>query len=86
MQILPFDDIIKIQPKGLITIPKKVRKALGLEENMLARLRTDKGRLIVESVRTLPYPVRSYTDKELAEFVAYDKEQGKELRRNKIVK
>lgn len=86
MQPQPVEEIIKIQPKGLITIPKKLREDLGLTENSLARLTKERGRLVIEPVRTLPYPVRSYTDEEIEEFIAFDEEQGRELRRLKIIK
>lgn len=78
MQIV--EEIVKIQPKGLITIPKKFRKSLGFEENKLARLKEEKGRLVLEPVRTLPYPVRSYTEKELEEFFNLDEEESKDLK------
>ncbi len=86
MQVIPIEQIVKIQPKGLITIPKKFRRDLGLEENSLARVKKERGRLIIEPVRTLPYPVRTYTDQELEEFVAFDKEQTEELRREGLLK
>ena len=86
MQLSTADEIIKVQPKGLITIPKKLRESVGLSDRSLVRISTDKGRLIIEPVRALPYPVRSYTDKELDEFLAFDEEQGRELRRRKIIK
>lgn len=78
-------DIVKIQPKGLITIPVNLRKELGFDESGLARVWKDKGRLILEPVRTLNYPVRSYTDKELEEFSKLDKEESKKLRRQGLL-
>lgn len=83
MYTQPVEEIVKIQPKGLVTLPKKVRDRLGLIPNTFARIREDRGSLIIEPVRTLPYPVRSYTDNELAEFIAFDEKQGKQLRRLK---
>ena len=79
MQQLPREEIVKIQPKGLFTIPKKFRTGL-FEENGLARVRKEKGRLILEPVRTLPYPVRSYSDEEIKEFVDLDAYETKELK------
>lgn len=85
MQLLPLEDIIKMQPKGLVTIPKKFRESIGIAENDLVRVRTDRGRLTIEPVRTLPYPVRSYTDSEVREFIELDKKESKELRKKKIL-
>lgn len=86
MYTQPIEEIVKIQPKGLMTLPKKVRERLGLTPNTFVRIRENKGTLIIEPVRTLPYPVRSYTDNELAEFIALDKEQGKHVRKLKSYK
>ncbi|OGY17306.1 MAG: hypothetical protein A2784_01460 [Candidatus Chisholmbacteria bacterium RIFCSPHIGHO2_01_FULL_48_12] len=77
--------IIKILPKGLITIPKRFRQSLGLEENGLARVKQNAGRLIVEPVRTLPYPVRSYTDAEIDEFLELDNKESQELKKKGLL-
>lgn len=75
MQTISFEDIVKMQPKGLVTIPKKLRDIVGMAENDLVRVRTDRGRLVLEPVRTLPYKVRSYTDDELQEFLDLDEKE-----------
>lgn len=85
MQTLPLEDIIRVQPKGLVTIPKKLRESIGIAENDFLRVRADRGRLTLEPVRTLAYPVRSYTDMELHEFIELDKKESKELRKKKIL-
>lgn len=79
MQNLYQENLVKLQPKGLLTIPKKLRVELGLEESKLVRLRVERGRLIIDPVRTLPYPVRSYTSGELKEFINLDRNQTAEL-------
>ena len=84
MQQVIQEEIVKVQPKGLITLPKRLRQGI-LEENSLARVRKEKGRLIIEPVRTLPYPVRGYTDQEVQEFVALDAKESKELKKKGLV-
>ena len=79
------EEIVKIQNKGLITIPKKYRDDLGLKKNSFARLRKIKGRIILEPVRTLPYPVRSYKNSEIQEFLELDKKESKDLKRKKLI-
>jgi len=79
MQQITGEEIVKIQPKGLFTIPKKFRVGL-FEENGLARVRKEKGRLILEPIRTLPYPVRSYADEEIEEFMDLDARETKKLK------
>ena len=79
------ENIIRILPKGVVTIPKKIRELVRLEENELARIKVEKGRLIIEPIRTLAYPVRSYTEKEIDEFIALDKKETKELKKRKLL-
>jgi len=81
MQQIIQEEIVRIQSKGLITIPKTFRVKLGLEESTLARVKTEKGRLIIEPVRMISYPVRSYSDREIKEFLEEDKKETKELRK-----
>lgn len=71
--------LVKVQSKGLITIPKEYRKSLRIDDNGFVRIKKLKGVLIVEPVRTLSYPVRSYNEEEVEEFIVYDQEQGKGL-------
>lgn len=80
MQNIVFEDIIKVQPRGNLTIPKKLRKSIGIDKNSLVRVIRDKGRLIIEPVRALPYPVRSYKDKEIDEFVKLDAKETRKLK------
>jgi AbrB family looped-hinge helix DNA binding protein len=83
MQTLNQEEIVKLQPKGLITIPKKFRELLDLEENGLVKVRIEKDRLVIEPIIVLPYKVRSYTNKEIEEFFKLDNKQSKELKKSK---
>lgn len=85
MQQLIQDKIIKLQPRGVLTIPKKFRQSLGLEENTLIRIKKDKWRLIIEQVRTLSYPVRSYTNEDLCQFFELDAEEAKKLKKKSLL-
>ena len=85
MSLATFEEIVKMQSKGLLTIPKKIRENLGLKENGFIRLKVTKGSLLLEPVCTLPYPVRSYTDEELAEFIELDRQESKELRKKGLL-
>lgn len=80
MQQIIQNELVKLQPKGLITIPKKLRQGLGFEENGIVRISSEKGRLIIEPVRALPYPVRSYSDSEIKEFIEFDKKEAKKIK------
>lgn len=78
MQQIPVEEIVKIQNKWILTLPSSLRKGL-FEENGYVRVTKDKGRLILEPVRMLSYPVRSYTDEELEEFIKFDAEESKSM-------
>ena len=81
-----LEEIIKVLPKGLITIPKKLRQSVGLRENGLARIKKEKGKLVIEPVTILSYPVRSYTEEEIEEFLETDRKEGLELKKMKLLK
>ena len=85
MQVSNYQDFTKLQSKGLITIPKKFRQSLNFKENQLLRLKQEKGRLIIESVRTLPYPVRNYSKKELTQFIQLDDQDSKVLKTKSLL-
>ncbi len=84
MQILSTD-IVKMQAKGLMTIPKKMRQKLNLEENSLVRVIEGRGRVILEPLRTLNFPVRSYNSEEINEFLELDKKKTKALRKKGLI-
>ena len=85
MQTTSSEEIVRILPKGIMTIPKKLRVELGFEENGMARIKKEKGRLVIEPVRTLPYRVRSYTDQEIDEFIKLDREESDSLGQKKLL-
>ena len=85
MQQVILEEIVKLQPKGLLTIPKKLREALGFTENGLVRVKKDKGRLVLEPVRVLAYPVRTYTGQDLEEFIEFDRKEAKQLRKKGLI-
>ena len=86
MQTTSFEDIVKLQPKGLLTIPKKARQAAGFDEDGFVRIRVDRGRILIEPVRVLPYPVRRYTNEEIEKFFALDDKESEELRKKGLIK
>lgn len=84
-QIISQEEIVRILPKGLMTIPISLRRKFGLKDNGLIKLVEDKGRLIMEPVFTLPYPVRSYTDTEIKEFLEEDRRESKILKKKGLL-
>lgn len=80
-----MEKLVRFQSKGLVTIPKRFRQELGLEKDSLAKIKKEKGKLILEPIRTLPYPVRSYSGKELEKFLEIDSEETKELKKKGLL-
>ena len=72
------DEIIKIQPRGVLTIPKRFRSG-NFGENNFLRVKKIGSRLVFEPVTMLGYPVRRYTDSEVEEFLKQDEEEIKSL-------
>lgn len=85
MQTITYEEIVKVQAKGLMTIPKKIRNDFGFEENGLARFKKTDGMLILEPVRTLSYPVRTYTSGDLSDFFALDEKETKDLKKKGLI-
>ncbi|OGM26138.1 hypothetical protein A3D00_02845 [Candidatus Woesebacteria bacterium RIFCSPHIGHO2_02_FULL_38_9] len=79
MQQLVREEIVRLQPKGVFTIPKKLREGL-FDDFGIAKIKRVGRRLIVEPVRTLTYPVRSYTDSDLKGFFELDEKESKILK------
>ena len=86
MQTTSFEDIVKLQPKGLLTIPKKARQAVGFDEDGFVRIRVDRGRILIEPVSELPYPVPRSTNEEIEKFFALDDKESEELRKKGLIK
>jgi len=73
IEMQTYGSLVKILPKGLITIPKKLRLDIGLEENGLARIKKEGKRLILEPVDIISYPLREYSASEIKQFIREDR-------------
>lgn len=85
MQQVDQSVFVKIQQKGLMTIPKAFRDELGLKKNNIIKVIKKKDKLIIEPMKELSYKVRSYTPKEIQEFIEYDAELTKQLKKKKLL-
>ena len=84
MQLEDYEEIIKFQPRGVLTVPKKMREGLFDEKGIVKMKRVGR-KIIIEPVKTLSYPVRSYTDKELQEFFDLDEKESKRLKNKGLI-
>lgn len=85
MQQVMQEEIVKMQPKGLLTIPKRIREKLGFEDAGFVRVKEEKGRVMLEPVRIMDYPVRSYAKEEIDEFLALDRKETRLLKKKGLI-
>lgn len=78
------EEIVKMQPRGYLTIPSKFRQDWNLTDGLI-RITKKQSSLVLEPIRVLPYPVRSYTDLEIKEFLAEDAKESKELKTKNLI-
>mgnify|MGYP001559891256 CR=1 FL=1 len=65
--------LVRIQPKGLITLPKKIRDQLNLSENSHLRISVQGGKVVLDPLQARSFPIRIYTDAEIDQFLKDDK-------------
>lgn len=65
---------IFLTPRGTVTIPKKIRDKAGLKGKSLLFSSLQNGKIILEPVSGYSYPVRSYTNEEIQEFLRQDQD------------
>jgi AbrB family looped-hinge helix DNA binding protein len=84
-QLRTYEQMVRVQNKGLVTIPKSMRDSIGLNVNDLIRIKEKMGRIILEPVRVLPYQVRSYTNSDLDSFFELDEKESKTLKKKNLL-
>lgn len=72
---------LTVTSRGVVTLPARLREALGLKADDLLIAETTPDGLLLRPAVTLP--VEMYTDKRVAEFDAAEAELDKLLRRKK---
>lgn len=80
-----YQEIVQIQSRGLITIPRYFRNG-EFEEKSFLRMRKLNGKLILEPVQIIGYPVRKYLSSEVDEFFALDDRESVKLKKIGILK
>ena len=80
-----YQEIIQIQSRGLITIPRRFR-ADAFEEKSYIRMKKLNGKLILEPVSIIGYPVRKYLSSEVDDFFDLDDKESIKLKKMGILK
>jgi bifunctional DNA-binding transcriptional regulator/antitoxin component of YhaV-PrlF toxin-antitoxin module len=72
---------LQINPSGTLTLPKVLRRDLGVAEGCVVRVDLRNNTVVLQPAVT--FPVELYTPSRMAEFDAADAELGKRLRKRK---
>lgn len=64
---------LKVLGKGMITLPKKWREALGLQEGGIVKAGLVGTKIVIESPRAQYAPYRVFSDDEIDAFLEEDK-------------
>lgn len=80
-----YQEIVQIQSRGNITIPKPFRSE-EFDEKSYIRMRKMAGKLILEPVQIIGYPVRKYLSSEVDEFFTLDDQESVKLKKMGILK
>ncbi|MFH1022493.1 MAG: AbrB/MazE/SpoVT family DNA-binding domain-containing protein [Planctomycetota bacterium] len=70
---------IQVNSRGGMTLPKRVRTALGLEKGGVVMAETSEAGILLRPA--VAYPIELYSDARVAEFDSAEKDLGHHLRR-----
>lgn len=64
---------LKILGKGMVTLPKKWRDELGIEQGAIVKAKREGNKVIIEPATNQNVPYRIYTKEEIKQFLKDDK-------------
>lgn len=68
------EEWLKVLGKGMVTLPKKWRDELGIEEGAVVKAKKEGNKVVIEAPQDQKKaPYRIYTDAEINEFLKEDK-------------
>ncbi|MDZ7800529.1 MAG: AbrB/MazE/SpoVT family DNA-binding domain-containing protein [Trueperaceae bacterium] len=73
------EPLVQLSPRGQVTLPAGLRRALGLRAGDAFRVRVDDGRVVLEPVEVVP--IELYDDDRIAEFEQAASMSDEELER-----
>lgn len=63
---------LKVLGKGMVTLPKKWRQDLGIEEGDIVRAKKEGNKVVIEPQQKDVAPYRIYSNEEIDEFLRED--------------
>lgn len=67
------EEWLKVLTKGMVTLPKKWREELGIVSGDIVKAKKEGNRVVIEPRRGREAPYRTYTDREIDDFLKADK-------------
>lgn len=67
------EEWLNVLTKGMLTLPKKWREELGITEGDIVKAKKEGNRVVIEPRRGKEAAYRTYTDREIDEFLQADK-------------
>lgn len=64
---------LKILGKGMVTLPKKWREEMGLEEGDIVKAKKEDNRVVIETYKDEKVPYRVFTDQQIEEWLQEDR-------------
>lgn len=66
------EEWLKVLGKGMVTLPKKWRDELGLEEGDVVKAKKEGDKIVIENLQTSKTPYRVFSSIEIDEFLRED--------------
>lgn len=67
------EEWLKILGKGMVTLPKKWRDELGIENGDIVKAKKEGNRVVIETAKSKSVPYRIYNDADIKAFLEEDK-------------
>ena len=67
------EEWLKILGKGMVTLPKKWRDELGIENGDIVKAKKEGNKVVIEAQKNVSVPYRVYNDSEIKSFLEEDK-------------
>lgn len=71
-QLVSNQEWLKVLGKGMVTLPKKWRKELGIEEGDIIKAKKEGNKVVIEARQAQNAPYRVFSNSEIDQFLKDD--------------
>ncbi len=68
----PQEEWLKVLGKGMVTLPKKWRDEMGLQEGDIVKAKKERNKIVLETPQGQKAPYRVFSNAEIDEFLKAD--------------